>query len=222
MKKLIKKIPIVGKLAVKAKRKIKGADEFKSSRDYWEKRYGEGGTSGVGSYNELGAYKGDVINEFTIEHGIKSAIEHGCGDGNQLSYFKFETFTGYEISQAAIDNCKKVYADDPTKTFRHFDEYIAEEFDVSLSLDVIYCIIEDDAYQTYMERLFDSSRKYVIIYSTDHDKNDGSTDHIKHRKFSEWIKANRPAYEQIGFVKNKYNGQVKPFISDFYFYEKKG
>ena len=65
---------------------IKRSRQTFSTIDYWEGRYQSGGNSGSGSYNLLAQYKANFINEFLISHRIQSAIEFGCGDGNQLSF----------------------------------------------------------------------------------------------------------------------------------------
>ena len=45
-----------------------------SSKDYWEKRYAEGGNSGYGSYNNLAKFKAEVINNFIIKNKIYNRI----------------------------------------------------------------------------------------------------------------------------------------------------
>ena len=54
------------------------------SKKYWNERYVTGQSSGSGSYNELAQFKGDIINNFFEENEIKSIIDYGVGDGNQL------------------------------------------------------------------------------------------------------------------------------------------
>ena len=58
---------------------------FAGSVAYWEQRYREGGCSGAGSYGKFGRFKAQVLNQFVVEHGIRTVMEFGCGDGNQLS-----------------------------------------------------------------------------------------------------------------------------------------
>ena len=36
--------------------------------------------------------------------------------------------------------------------------------ELALSLDVIYHLVEDTVYESYMGQLFDSATKYVIVY----------------------------------------------------------
>ncbi len=62
---------------------------FSDAEDYWEHRYKNNGTSGPGSYGDTALYKAGIINKFVTENNISSAIEFGCGDGNQLKEFQF-------------------------------------------------------------------------------------------------------------------------------------
>src|SRR3989344_1874675 len=135
MKKLIVKIPILGKLIFRVKRRL-GNNNFTSTQDYWIERYKRGGNSGEGSYNHFAEYKGEVVNEFVKNNNIQSVIEFGCGDGNQLSYFKIPFFIGYEISPDALDLCRRKFEGDDSKEFYHYDERKDFKADLTISLDV--------------------------------------------------------------------------------------
>lgn len=84
MKQLIKKIPVLGLIARGIYRKLAPAKPFAGSKDYKIERYDGGGNSGVGSYHHLAEFKAEIINGFVAREGIKTGIEYGCGDGNQL------------------------------------------------------------------------------------------------------------------------------------------
>lgn len=61
-----------------------------------------------------------------------------------------------------------------------------------------------------MSRLFDSSDKFVIIYSSDTDINDeGQASHVRHRKFTRWVNENKIEWELVKQLENRY-----PFVSD--------
>lgn len=69
----IQNIPVVdenGILSYEYMRKIV-CDDF-DSRQYWEERYRNGGTSGEGSYNRLAEFKAKVLNDFVQCNNIKS------------------------------------------------------------------------------------------------------------------------------------------------------
>jgi hypothetical protein len=80
---------------------------FTTSKDYWENRYSSGDNSGKGSYGKLSEFKSIIINDFITNNDIKKIAEFGCGDGNQLSMFNINSYTGYDISPNIIDKCSK-------------------------------------------------------------------------------------------------------------------
>jgi hypothetical protein len=84
MKEFIKIIPIIGPLVRNAKAYLV-KKLFPGSLGFWENNYQKGGDSGSGSYDQLAIFKADIINSFIKQNNIKTVIEFGCGDGNQLS-----------------------------------------------------------------------------------------------------------------------------------------
>ena len=159
---------------------------FPGSEDYWIQRYNSGGNSGAGSYNKLAEFKAEIINEFIKNNNIETIIEYGCGDGNQLKLAEYPSYIGFEISPKAIKLCQDIFEHDKTKSFRLMTEYKGETAQLTLSLDVIYHLVEDDIYYSYIERLFNSSKRFVIIYSSDYDE--GKEYHEKRRQFTKWVK----------------------------------
>ncbi len=195
---------------------------FRDSRDFWIQRYAMGGTSGPGSYGRLAKFKARVINEFVRTHVIKSVIEFGCGDGNQLRLAKYPSYTGYDISPEALARCRTLFAHDPSKTFKLMEEYAGERAGLTLSLDVIFHLLEDEVYDDYMRRLFDASYKYVIIYSSNQDEDKPPPRRpIRHRQFTNWIAQNRPQCCLLERIPNEFPLQSDPFTEsfcDFYIY----
>jgi len=202
---------------------VRGLKPFDSER-YWKRRYARGKSSGAGSYNELAEFKAEVLNGFVKENNIETVIEYGCGDGNQLLLAEYPSYIGYDISPVVLSRCRNIFSDDKTKTFKLMDEYAGETAQLTLSLDVIYHLIEDDVFNEYMERLFGSSMRFVIIYSSDTDDNrDNRSRHVKHRQFSEWVNKMHPRWKLMRHIKNKYpyaGDNKKGSWSDFFIYEK--
>ena len=225
MKQVIKNIPIVGPIASRIYHKwINPQQLFTCSNKYWINRYESGGNSGDGSYNELAEFKAEILNEFVLQKEIKTVIEYGCGDGNQLKLAKYPSYIGFDISHKALSMCRETFQNDDTKVFQLMKDYNGETAELALSLDVIYHLIEYSLFADYMNILFDSSKRFVIIYSSDTDKNlEGQAEHIKHRRFSKWVKNSRPEWQLVKHIPNRY-----PFSSDtktgsfadFYIYEK--
>lgn len=152
------------------------------SYKYWEKRYKSGGNSGCGSYGDNCIYKALVINKFLEETGTKTALELGCGDGNQLSHINYHKYCGFDVSNTAIDICKNKFKNNSLYFFTSNINEVPDKSDVTLSLDVIYHIVEDQRYFEYIQNLFNRSSKYVVIFSSNFEDNKASS-HVKHRKF---------------------------------------
>ena len=187
------------------------------SKQYWNERYKKGGNSGCGSYNELAQFKADIINSFILSNQIKTIVDYGVGDGNQLKLINTENliYTGIDVSEFIISKCKEEFKDDKTKSFFHTDNMHNElKADLVLSCDVIYHLIEDSVYKKYMETMFSIANKYVIIYAKNEDMDRGN--HVKFRKFSNYIETNLPQWKLIKHIKNKYPQSP----SDFYIYVK--
>lgn len=206
------------------------AHEFRlpfSSADYWEERYREGRTSGSGSYGRLAQFKADTINEFVKSKNIKQAIEFGCGDGNQLSMFHIPSYIGVDVSQDIVAKCRARFADDPNKFFLTTTEFAQKSYtaEITLSLDVIFHLVEDEIFKDYIKILLNASEKYCIIYSCNEDVSESDSIHVKRRKFTAWIEANHPEWKLLQVIYNKYphDGTLNPqdsSFSDFYFYQK--
>jgi hypothetical protein len=170
---------------------------FGSSAHYWEQNYAHGGTSGSGSYGSLAHAKAEFLNGFVREHDIKSVAEFGCGDGNQLALADYPCYIGLDVSRTAIGLCKRRFADDLDKSFFVYDGdcFVDRKglfaADLALSLDVVYHLIEDSVFTTYMTNLFAVGQLYVIIYSTNADMG-RTAPHVRHRHFISWVEGNCP------------------------------
>lgn len=175
-----------------------------NSKNYWNDRYTRGETSGAGSYNEFAIYKANIINNFIKNNRIKTIIDYGSGDGNQLKLINTENikYTGIDTSAFIISKCKEIFKDDMTKTFINSDD-INNEFkaDLVLSCDVVYHLIEDHIYTDYINKLFNMSDKYVIIYAPN--KNYDEAIHVKKREFIEYIFDNFKKFNLVQRIQGK-------------------
>jgi len=195
----------------------------KNSATYWENRYVGGENSGVGSYGIMAKYKAEVLNQFVESNGIISVIEFGSGDGNQLKFYNFKNYLGFDISQTAILKCKDLFKLDNSKKFKLLGEWEGERAEMVISMEVIFHLIENRFYEDHMKKLFLASDKFVVIFSSNKDTNlPDQAKHVKHRKFTEWVKTNKPDFELIKHEKNKYPEDQFDFgsFSDFYFFRK--
>ena len=156
------------------------------------------------------------INEFTISNNINSVVDFGCGDGHQLSLFKFKNYIGLDISEESVSICKRKFKNDKYKTFMVYENDINLSAELAISLDVIYHVTDDIMYKKYMQDLFRSAALFVIIYSTNYDE-EYSGNHIKHRNVINWIQNNINLWKLIKVIKNRYPADSK---SNFYIYQK--
>lgn len=223
MRRKIKKNPFITRVTKRIYHVLfKSSKPFENSASYWESRYKSGGNSGGGSYSKLAEFKANLLNAFVVENKISSVIEYGCGDGNQLSLARYPKYTGFDVSSEAVSMCSNLFSADKTKIFKELKDYDGETAELTLSLDVIYHLVEDVVFTSHMERLFDSSERFVIIYSSNTSENPKDTlAHVKHRSFSEWITTNRPEWKLMKHIPNKYpfNSVTRTgSLADFYIY----
>jgi hypothetical protein len=197
------------------------------SGTYWENRYLAGKTSGKGSYGLQGDYKAEAINRFVSEHNVQSVVEHGCGDGHQASLFEMTSYLGIDVARTAVDLARRRNRGRPGFRFEHIDECAIQDasFELALSLDVIYHLVEDDIYHNYMDKLFRSSSKYVIIYATNYNSYSAGR-HIRHRRFTRWVEVHAPQWRLTEVLKNPYSIRNVPkehqAKAQFHFYSLSG
>ena len=220
----IRRIPfiyhIVGKVYVKALQ-----SRFPGSAQYWIRRYDKNGDSGPGSYSRLSEYKAIFLNEFVKQNRIHSVIEYGCGDGNQLAIAEYQNYLGFDISEKAIETCKSKFSRDKKKRFKLMDEYSGESAELTLSLDVVYHLIEDSVFESYMKRLLDSSTRFVIVYSSNTDVQENiQAPHVRHRNFTRYIENSRPEWTLVTHFPNRFEYKGDPTqgsFADFFVFERR-
>jgi SAM-dependent methyltransferase len=220
-------IPLALRAMLRTARKtLLGHECLRGSHAYWIHRYETGGDSGAGSHGQLRAFKAEVLNRFVREHAVTTVVEYGCGDGHQLLLAQYPSYLGFDISSKALSWCRAKFRYDPTKSFRLMSEYRGERAQSALSLDVIFHIVEDDIYEAYMERLFDSAERFVVIYSSDTEQNsDDQAPHVRHRQFTAWVRTRRPQWKLVHHIPNRFAfgpDCVDGSFSAFYIYEREG
>ena len=93
---------------------------------------------------------------------------------------------------------------------------------LTLSLDVIFHLVEDRVYNEYMSMLFSTCSQYVIIYSSNGNCGVNAV-HMRNVKFSDWIDENAQEYRLVKHAKNIYPyDEDRPndtSFCDFYVYE---
>lgn len=201
----LKKWPVVGPWVSAVHRALAPPPAFESSDEYWKTRYRKNGNSGAGSYGRLARFKADVLNEFVKAHSVGSVIEWGCGDGNQLGLAAYPSYVGVDISPDALALCRREFAADTTKRFMLYPDAVSAgaQAELALSLDVIYHLVEDATYDSYMRALTASGVRFIGIYSSDEDK-PGHVPHVRHRSFSTWLATHAPQWKLCQATVNRY------------------
>ena len=168
-----------------------------NSKTYWENRYKGGDNSGLGSYGDEANFKSDYINKFISDYQIKTINDFGCGDSNQISMLNgFEKYTGFDISKTVLNLCIDKFKHDNRFQFVNDTNNMLLS-DVTFSLDVTYHVVEDEYFDEYMHNLFKLTNKYVLIYSINSNNSNGFAEHLKNRKFVDWVNNNYPNFELI-------------------------
>jgi SAM-dependent methyltransferase len=172
-----------------------------SSASYWEGRYRAGGHSGAGSYGRLAAFKAAFVNGFVELNAIRSVVEFGCGDGNQLSRLSVPHYTGVDVSPTVLARCRTRFPNHRFVDPSRLGDVPAA--DLGLSMDVIFHLTEDAVFEDYMRSLFDLSADFVIIYSSDRDARTPDR-HVRHRSVSAYIEHRLPVWTLLARVPNIY------------------
>jgi hypothetical protein len=228
LRQTIGQLPVVGPIARHIYRAVVPETvklQLFSSGQYWEDRYALGGTSGAGSYGKLALFKAETINKFVKDHGLRSVIEFGSGDGAQLELASYPKYTGIDISARAIELCQTKFKDDPSKQFMLASSPEANEAsaELAMSLDVIYHLVEDRVYHEYMTRLVSAAEKYICVYSSNVVR-PSPAKHVRHRVFTDWFAQNAPAWKLMSKVDNPFpEDPERPdetSWADFYFFQK--
>lgn len=187
---------------------------------YWEQRYADRRDSGPGSRGGHRRFKADFLNTFVNQNNVETILEFGCGDGAQIELAEYPSYTGLEVSESAIEECSRRFATDETKSFflydpPHFFNRGALDAELVLSLEVVFHLVDDAIFEKTMHDIFDSSTKYVIIFSSNHNELTPEL-HVRHRRFTDYVEEEFPNFELVEKVENEYEERV----SDFYVYEK--
>lgn len=199
---------------------------FVTSADYWQSRYGRGGTSGPGSYGRLAEFKAGVLNALVAAHAIRHVIELGSGDGSQLALARYPAYLGVDISPIALEACRARFAGDDSKSFLSLDQFRRDRpmADLALSLDVIYHLVEESAFEEHMRDLFGAARRFVAIYSSNSDQIFSPAPHVRHRKFTDWVDRHAGGWRLVATHRNPYpfswQDRKNTSPADLYVFEK--
>jgi 2-polyprenyl-3-methyl-5-hydroxy-6-metoxy-1,4-benzoquinol methylase len=162
-------------------------------KKYWDNRYkGRPAGSGFSSHDPFWVkFKTETVNKFIVDNGVSTVLDMGCGDGNILDKFNgYENYCGIDVSDVTISNVAKKYKRS-NREFFTYDNIPDKKFDLVLSLDVLYHIVNISDFNNYLDIAADKCNQYFVVLSTN--KVEPCPRHIEHREFI-------PHVEKRGFV----------------------
>jgi len=175
-----------------------------SSAAYWEQRYRLGGHSGAGSRGRLARYKARFLNTLIRDNDVASAIEFGCGDGDQLAMLDVADYVGIDVAPEAVRRCGVRFAGVPGRQFRHAHDLAGlDAAELGLSLDVVYHLVEDAVFIRYMDELFAHAWRFVVVYASDIDAAWPGR-HVRHRRFTAHVARYFPEWRLAAVMPNPY------------------
>lgn len=136
---------------------------------YWDDRYKTGLGAGNGSRGRLYEFKLEQVQKIVDDYKVKSVVDVGCADGNQMMSLKVGKYTGLDISPVAISIAEGLSSE--SRTYSVIDAKSTAKSkiaDMAISLDVIMHL-PDDQYQAHLDLLFRLAKKYVLIYAPNMD-----------------------------------------------------
>jgi SAM-dependent methyltransferase len=173
-----------------------------------------------------------VLNEFVARHRIDSVVEFGCGDGQQLSLAAYPRYLGLDVSPTVLRRAIDRFASDPTKSFLHYaptrfrDPVGFVSADLALSLDVVYHLVEDEAYHLHLRHVFGAARRFVVLFTSDLDRielADRAAPHVRHRPVVRDVAAMFPGWRLRERIPNRYpyrGAGTATSFADFFIYER--
>jgi hypothetical protein len=93
---------------------------------------------------------------------------------------------------------------------------------------VLFHLVEDSVFESYMNDLCRAATRFVIIYSSNGDPLNGTFDwppHVRHRRFTDWMERHQPGWNLVDSIPNRYayrrqNDVEYGSFADFYIYAK--
>ena len=118
-----------------------------------------------------------------------------------------------------------MFSADTTKNFflyspDHFiDNNNVFSAELSLSLDVIYHLVEDNIYKTHLTHVFESSSKFVAIYANN-EESPQVNPHVKTRNFTKDIEVMFPEWSLLEVIEGEPTSDETIPRVDFFIFKK--
>ncbi|MFB9236890.1 hypothetical protein ACFFWC_15230 [Plantactinospora siamensis] len=231
IKRSLRKVPLLGPAARQASISLQRR-RFPGSAQYWQRHYAAGGTSGNGSAGRLAEFKAEILNDLVQRNRIRSVVEFGCGDGQQLALASYPRYLGLDVAPAILDGTMARFSADPTKSFLRYDPHRFVDpagfvtAELALSLDVIYHLVEDDTYALHLRHVFGAASRMVVLFTSDADTltlRERTAPHVRHRSVVADIRARLPHWTLVDRIPNRFPYQgsgTETSFADFFVYQR--
>lgn len=140
-------------------------------KKFWNKKYAEGGISGLGSIGKYRNWKWNKIHQ--VIGDFRDVIDVGCGDlrfwehpiANKMvkdqEGFKY---LGIDISEFIIEK-NRVFAPKFEFLCAPSHEEIPRRASVVFALDLLFHIMDEGNFEETLEQLCKASNEWIVIYS---------------------------------------------------------
>jgi SAM-dependent methyltransferase len=175
------------------------------STPYWARRYATGGTSGAGSRGAEAEEKVRLVQRVIDERGVRSVLDLGCGDGYVASRLRVAEYVGYDPAPSALALCRAAM---PGRTF--VGELPAGPFDLVLSLDVMFHLVDDADYREHLAALFGAPepwRRYSMVHGTNHEERGAA--HVRHRR---WLDDLPPEWSVVAWWGSTHDSRKRAWL----------
>jgi hypothetical protein len=141
-------------------------------KEFWNKKYAEGGISGRGSIGFYRNWKWNMIRD-TIGNDFISLVDVGCGDlsfwkhpiANKILKQKHFKYIGIDISEIIIKRNRKFA---PELEFRVAPAHIEQPglmAQVVFALDLLFHIMDEVEFKMILENLCNYTTQFLVIYT---------------------------------------------------------
>jgi len=172
------------------KEKDQKAGKHFSSKDYWDRRYQEGGTSGAGSEAHSAEFKARFLNRIMqfgrykesgggesamVKQPVKSVVELGVGDGQQLKTLaclegselaspSFTHYLGVDVSLTVVERTKKMLTSSCSPGGQECAESDDSTFPASVSSKIEILHESELLHRKQEEQQYDLALSQDVVY----------------------------------------------------------
>lgn len=139
-------------------------------KEFWNKKYSDGGISGMGSIGKYRNWKWLKIQN--VIGNFKDVIDVGCGDlkfwehpiANKILNQKRFKYLGIDISDEIITRNRE-FAPKLQFICAPSHEPIPWKASVVFALDILFHIMDDGNFEETLDQLCNASNQWIVIYS---------------------------------------------------------